>query len=314
MIVMETVTFGGSGLDRAAHLRTKISDLLAGKQTCAIAIWNGKPLISTTSGNVLRLAPGHPIFSDSNGDFLFLGLEGETSVFATTLQNFDPHLDEPIDSAFLDRSTQSHPAVDEAEFAELRAIMAHLNPRDAELVATAKAVLGWHNSHRFCSACGQESNWADAGWRRHCPTCKTSHFPRTDPVVIMLVEHENKVLIGRSPGWPEGMYSLLAGFLEPGETIEAAVRREIFEEAGIKVGKVTYLASQPWAFPSSLMIGCWGEALNNEITLDINELEDARWISKKELSMASDGTHPTIRPARKGSIAHFLLERWLNHG
>ncbi len=152
---------------------------------------------------------------------------------------------------------------------------------------------------------------AMAGWQRDCPTCGAHHFPRTDPVVIMLITHGNSVLLGRSPGWPEGMYSLLAGFVEPGETIEAAVRREMFEEAGIRVGAVGYLASQPWPFPSSLMFGCRGEALDDEITIDPNEIEDAMWVSREEMMECFAGNNTRIKPARKGAIAHFLIWNWL---
>ncbi len=151
----------------------------------------------------------------------------------------------------------------------------------------------------------------EAGWRRTCTACGTQHFPRTDPVVIMLILHGNALLLGRSPAWPPTMYSLLAGFMEPGESIEAAVRREVFEETGVPVGKVDYLSSQPWPFPSSLMIGCVGQALAREITLDPNELEDARWISREGVMAALNGEDPEIRPARPGSIARFLIERWL---
>ena len=127
----------------------------------------------------------------------------------------------------------------------------------------------------------------------------------------MLITHGNSVLVGRSPGWPEGMYSLLAGFVEPGETLEAAVRREVLEEAGIPVGQVSYLASQPWPFPASLMFGCRGEALARAITLDPVELEDARWVSREEMATAFAGDHPVLLPARKGAIAQFLLRNWL---
>ena len=127
----------------------------------------------------------------------------------------------------------------------------------------------------------------------------------------MLITHGNSVLMGRSPGWPQGMYSLLAGFIEPGETLEAAVRREVFEEAGVRVGAVDYLSSQPWPFPASLMFGCRGEALSQEITIDPNEIENALWISREEMMDIFSGTHHTILPARKGAIAHFLLENWL---
>jgi NAD+ diphosphatase len=127
----------------------------------------------------------------------------------------------------------------------------------------------------------------------------------------MLITHGNRVLLGRGPTWPEGMYSLLAGFIEPGETIEAAVRREVFEESGVRVGAVGYLASQPWPFPASLMLGCRGEATSEAITLDPEELADARWVTREEMVSAFAGTHPLIKPSRKGAIARFLLENWL---
>ena len=152
---------------------------------------------------------------------------------------------------------------------------------------------------------------ADGGWRRSCPACGAQHFPRTDPVVIMLILHGNSVLLGRQAAWPPGMYSLLAGFMEPGESIEAAVRRETLEETGIAVGRVEYLASQPWPFPSSLMIGCRGEALTREIDRDLAELEDARWVTREQTVAALAGDDPDLRPARRGSIARFLIERWL---
>jgi len=146
---------------------------------------------------------------------------------------------------------------------------------------------------------------------RACPDCGARHFPRTDPVVIMLITHGNSVLLGRSPHWPEGMFSLLAGFVEPGETIEAAVRREVWEEAGVRVGAVDYLASQPWPFPASLMFGCRGAALSTEIVLDPVELEAAHWVSRERLMDVFAGRDEAITPARPGAIAHFLLRRWL---
>jgi len=150
-----------------------------------------------------------------------------------------------------------------------------------------------------------------AGWQRNCPACGAHHFPRTDPVVIMLVTRGNSVLIGRSPGWPDGMYSLLAGFVEPGETLEAAVRREVFEETGVRVGPVRYLASQPWPFPASLMFGCQGEALEGAITIDPAEIEDALWLTREEMVTVMAAAHPRIRAPRRGAIAHFLAEAWL---
>jgi NAD+ diphosphatase len=152
---------------------------------------------------------------------------------------------------------------------------------------------------------------AMAGWQRDCAACGGHHFPRTDPVVIMLITRGNSVLLGRSPGWPEGMFSLLAGFVEPGESIEAAVRREVFEEAGIRVGAVRYLSSQPWPFPASLMFGCSGDALDDAITIDPNEIEQALWITREDMMQVFADAHPQIRPPRKGAIAGFLLSHWV---
>ena len=197
---------------------------------------------------------------------------------------------------------------------QLWSLMATLQPDDLALYGGARSLTDWHARHRFCAQCGGDTKLAKGGWQRNCDSdegCGAQHFPRTDPVVIMLITHGNSVLVGRSPGWPEGMYSLLAGFVEPGETLEAAVRREVLEEAGIPVGQVSYLASQPWPFPASLMFGCRGEALARAITLDPVELEDARWVSREEMATAFAGDHPVLLPARKGAIAQFLLRNWL---
>ena len=150
-----------------------------------------------------------------------------------------------------------------------------------------------------------------AGWQRDCPECGTHHFPRVDPVVIMLITHGNNVLPWRSPGWPERVFSLLAGYVEPGETVEAAVRREVLEEAGIRVRQVAYLASQPWPYTSSLMIGCKGAAQNAEICIDSSEIDAALWISREDLIEVFAGRNDTIMPPRRGSIAYFLLQNWL---
>ncbi len=149
------------------------------------------------------------------------------------------------------------------------------------------------------------------GWQRECTSCKDTHFPRTDPVVIMLVTCGNNLLLGRSPGWPDGMYSLLAGFMEPGETLETAVRREVLEETGVRAGAVGYVATQPWPFPASLMIGCRATALTQELVLDPNEIEDALWISREELADVMAGVHPKIRSPRQGAIARYLMLQWL---
>ena len=311
----ETVTFGGSGLDRAAELRgdgdAQAAAIAAG-QAETILLWRGKPLVSAGAlDRLTRLPMDHPVLAQAR-PALLLGRDDGGLIFAHDISDWTPEgLDESALNQFRDETEQQHPALPGTVFAELRRIMTRLDARDAELAATAKAVEGWHLSHRFCARCGDESRRVQAGWQRSCDRCGGQHFPRTDPVVIMLITNGNSVLMGRSPGWPEGMYSLLAGFIEPGETIEAAVRREVFEEAGIEVGAVGYLASQPWAFPSSLMIGCFGEARTDNINIDPLEIEDARWFPREEILRAFAGEHPVLAPARKGAIAHFLLRNWL---
>lgn len=307
----ETVTFGGSGLDRAAEMRGQSESLKTHKQAHAVLLWRGKPMIS--GDELLRVPMDHPVMDDAAPAMIFLGREDGAPVFAADLSQWEPAGPEAETlNSFLDPSVQQHPAIADAAFAELRAVMTRLSPRDAELATTAKAVMEWHRSHRFCARCGGESQMTMGGWQRDCAACGGHHFPRTDPVVIMLITHGNSVLVGRSPGWPEGMYSLLAGFVEPGETIEAAVRREVFEEAGIRVGAVSYLSSQPWPFPASLMLGCAGDALNKDLTIDPEEIEDAMWVTREDMADAFVGNHPKLLPARKGAIAHFLLEAWLS--
>ena len=312
MRLAETVTFGGSGLDRAAHLRAQpkvLADLLARGRV--LPVWRGKPLL-TSDKTLSWVASDSPVLAQG-GAAVFLGLDGEMPRFACDISDWSPEAGaEAVAAGFFDQSVQHHPALGPDHlFMELRGVMTLLDARAAELAATAKAVLHWHRSHGYCATCGAASVISTGGWQRDCPACGAHHFPRTDPVVIMLITHGNRVLLGRSPGWPEGMYSCLAGFIEPGETIEAAVRREVLEEAGIRVGAVRYLASQPWPFPASLMLGCSGEALDDMITVDPAELEAALWISREDMVTVMAGEHPDIRPARKGAIAHFLIENWL---
>lgn len=304
----EAVMFGGSGLDRAAHLRTDPP------QGDVLPLWRGKVLMDT-SGEMrvpVFLPPDHDMFSVSKEPAVFLGMDDGAPRFARDMSAWTPEETAETLGAFTDPSEQHHPSLPETRlFVELRANMTHLTPRGAELVATGKALLEWHRTHRFCAKCGTPSNMSEGGWQRVCPDCKAHHFPRTDPVVIMLITHGNSVLMGRSPQWPEGMYSLLAGFVEPGETIEAAVRREVLEESGIRVGEVRYLSSQPWPFPTSLMFGCQGFATSTEITIDPVEIEDALWVTREEMMDSIAGANPEMRPARQGSIARFLIEKWL---
>lgn len=313
----EHVTFGGSGLDRAGEVRCNpaaLSTAMADPAARAIVFWKGKALISAERpAGLIRLALDHAALRDAGIPPILLGREDGAPVFAVDLSAWAPaDLDISTLGGFMDPSEQRHPGLpDWMIFVELRRVMTWLSPRDAELAATGKAVFGWHEIHRFCARCGAPTDVAHGGWQRICPSCGASHFPRTDPVVIMLITSGNSLLVGRSPGWPQGMYSLLAGFVEPGETLEAAVRREVFEEAGVRVGEVGYLASQPWPFPASLMLGCWGQATSKDITIDPVEIEDARWVTREEMMVVSQGHHPEIMPARKGAIAHFLIERWL---
>jgi len=183
----------------------------------------------------------------------------------------------------------------------------HLPP-----LAEAKAMLHWHARHRFCANCGAPTEMVDAGWKRACPSCKVEHFPRTDPVVIMLAVRGDKGLLGRSGRFASSMWSCLAGFVEPGESVEDAVRRETMEEAGVKCGRVRYLFTQPWPFPMSLMIGCHAEALNEELTIDTNELVGARWFSKDECAAMLMRKHPeglTCPP--HVAIAHHIIRDWV---
>lgn len=317
MKLAETVTFGGSGLDRAAELRDDlavIEGLTNATDARAILFWRGKPLVEPARPAALvRLPMDHPVLACAQEAPIFLGREQACARFAVDISSWEPgEAATQTVGAFHDPSEQRHPELAaETCFAELRRVMTWLSARDAELAATGKAILGWHDTHRFCARCGAASRIVHAGWQRRCPACGTGHFPRTDPVVIMLITHGNSVLMGRSPGWPEGMFSLLAGFVEPGETLEAAVRREVFEEAGVEVGAVSYLASQPWPFPASLMMGCAGEALGRDIKIDPKEIEAARWFTREQMMDVFAGLVPDVLPARKGAIAHFLLENWL---
>ena len=187
-----------------------------------------------------------------------------------------------------------------------------MDPEDAALWGTARSLLAWHNRHRFCSNCGSATAPFRAGWGRRCTQCASDHFPRVDPVVIMLAEHRGRVLVGRQPQFPSGRYSALAGYVEPGESIEEAVARELGEEAGIAVSDVRYVASQPWPFPGALMIACLAEAESDALTLDPTELEDAFWVDRAGVAaaLAHDQAAPFIAPPHF-AIANTLFRRWL---
>ncbi|KAB1072126.1 NAD(+) diphosphatase [Methylobacterium planeticum] len=230
---------------------------------------------------------------------LFLGRLDGDPVFAAAIPP------EAADGFEADRAFRT---LDLRSIAAEDAVAAH----ELGLLATAKSLLAWHARHGFCANCGTATLLRAGGFRRECPTCEAHHFPRTDPVVIMLIRRGDACLLGRSPRFKEGMYSCLAGFLEPGETIEAAVRRETFEETAIRIGAVAYHASQPWPFPSSLMIGCIAEAESEAITIDPAELADARWFHRDAAAAMLAGTHPEgygVPPAM--AIAHILIRAFV---
>jgi NAD+ diphosphatase len=300
--------FRAGELDRAAHLRAADNarnDPLAR----TLVFWRGK-LLTIASGRPMSIGLEHHALADGREPPVLVGLTPEGPVFAADLALWSPPEDAATIGQFVDQSQQRHPAFAEAMFVEIRGLMPGLSRLEGELIATGRALIGWHAVHRFCSNCGTPTLAESSGWVRKCPQCGTQHFPRTDPVVIMAITRGEKLLLGRGASWPERMYSLLAGFVEPGETIEAAVRRETMEESAIAVGPVRYVASQPWPFPMSLMFGCHGEATSEAITIDPLELADARWVGRPEVLQILAGTHSSIAPPRPGAIAGALIEAW----
>jgi len=277
-----TNTFAGNPLDRASERRGDASWLrerLDDPDTLAVALWNGKPLVedgpqSRGGGpdKAVRIAY-LPIglareVAGSDQRMLFLGLWKGTAVYAVDLEGSPDPADGPLSGL--------------GRFEDLRAIALRLPGADAAILATAKAMFEWRRRHGFCPNCGQPTIAIDGGWKRVCEACRTEHFPRTDPVVIMLPTFGERCLLGRQAIWPKGMYSALAGFLEPGESIEEACAREIKEEAGLTAISVRYHSTQPWPYPSSLMIGLMAEVSDDQATPDQTELEAVRWFTREE--------------------------------
>ncbi len=311
---MPSFAFAGGGLDRSEVFRSDdqaIKCLLARSDAGVLVFWRGKILVNSNAG-LCRVPHEHLCVKDSN-DMTFVGISEGAPVFAATIRDWDCALGSvAAHDSIADRSEQIHPnAPAGSKFVNLRAVMNSLTAEDCEVAATAKALLDWHRSYQFCPACGHRLKQSQAGWQLHCTQCGQIHFCRISPVVIMLVLHRNSVLLGRSHGWPEGMHSLLAGFIEPGETVEAAVQRETFEETGVTVGRVEYVASQPWPFPNSLMFGFAAHADDSEILLDESELESALWVSRERLALVFDHRDESIRPPRRGAIAEYLMRLWL---
>jgi NAD+ diphosphatase len=250
----------------------------------------GDPGTALLPAAVLRKLPGHH-------EQVFLGTLRDRPVIATLAA---PEAAELF---------QSDPAF---EVTDLRSIAVRglVPAEELGILAMAKSMLDWHARHRFCANCGAPTDAAQAGFRRDCSACGTQHFPRTDPVVIMLIARGDKCLLGRQSRFAPKMYSCLAGFLEPGETIDDAVRRETFEEAGVRVGKVEYVTSQPWPFPSSIMIGCIGEAESEDIVIDRTELEDARWFSREDIRRMLAEEHEEFAAPSPIAIARHLIREW----
>lgn len=303
-----TIPLSGNPLDRADALRDQseaLSELRAAPGARLLCLHQGKPPIDLSQSPTLAWTTISPAALGAARDApVLLGLEGGAARFAVDLTANDAP-----------EALGLWPSP--PKFIDLRSIAMELPPGQASIAAEAKSLLDWHQSHRHCARCGVESALARGGWRRDCPRCEAKHFPRVDPVVIMLIvhrsaEHGERLAIGRQHIWPEGLYSLLAGYVEPGETIEEAARRETQEEAGVEVGRVRLLASQPWPWPSTLMIGCYAEALTDTLVPDRAELEDVRWITRDELRQAFSGDHPVVVAPRRDAIARVLTEAWLD--
>ena len=294
-----TFAAGGRDLDRASHLRRDSATLLTQADARLLPQWQDKTLID--------LSGERPALGWVTPEVGLVALAGEPPVFLGRYQETPCFT---ADFSGLDGETVHSRFGASVKFIDLRSIAGQLTQAETTIIAAAKGVIGWHRLHPFCARCGAASVPDDAGWRRKCPTCGALHFPRTDPVVIMLVTRGDKVLLGRQSVWAPGLYSLLAGFMEPGETIGDAVRRETHEETSVRIGRVRFLASQPWPFPANLMLGCWAEALTEEIVIDA-EIEDACWVSRAEMAMALNGEHPHFASPRADSIARWILTAWV---
>ncbi len=283
----EVHTFAGGPLDRAGHRRTD-ADWLAAKlkdpSTRIVPLWKLQPLVTPRRDGIGWLSPSDVEgYTMSGVPTIFIGEDAEgVAHFAIDVTSFED-------------ANRSEPFTNVGKFMDLRAIALQLPMGDPSTLGTAKAILDWNARHQFCAVCGNATEMRECGYMRKCSNgeCNAEHFPRTDPVVIMLAVRGDDCLIGRQPMFPPNMYSALAGFIEPGENIEEAVRREIMEEAGITVSDVRYHSTQPWPWPSSLMIGCFADAETSDITVDGLELEEARWVSRSLIKDVMNGATDT---------------------
>jgi NAD+ diphosphatase len=299
----EIYCFAGNPLDRVSQRRQDagwVASLLEDPATRVLPLHGLKPQIRHSSATALEwqsVAPWRPLIDDGC-TLILLGMREDRAYFA------------------LDATSAEMPSYGDSVAMDARAAAPIIDGGEAAILAEARSLIDWHVRHRYCAQCGTPSAVVSGGWVRHCPNCKAHHFPRVDPVVIMLAVRGERCLLGRGHRRPGARFSCLAGFMEPGETPEEAVRREVFEESGIRVGRVRYLASQPWPFPSSLMMGFLGEALTEEITIDPEELAEVRWFERDEvLEMVersrSDDPVPglaTLPPPL--AIGHQIARRW----
>ncbi|HMJ93925.1 MAG TPA: NAD(+) diphosphatase, partial [Allosphingosinicella sp.] len=272
---------------RADHLRldeAKLAELAAHEAARLLRLAELDPVL----GEDGRLAWVSLSEAEGEAELIFLGLEGETPLFA------------PLVRAQLGQRAWS-----------VFRTLGLMSPEETAIWGAARSLIEWHNRHLFCGHCGAPTTPFRGGWGRRCSGCRLEHFPRVDPVVIMLAEHDGKVLIGRQPQYPAGRFSALAGFIEPGESIEEAVARELNEEAGLIVSNVRYIASQPWPFPGQLMIACVAEAQSDEVVLDRKELDDAMWVDRAQVkaALAGDPAAAFLAPP-PFAIAHSLLRAW----
>ncbi len=299
--------YTGSPLDRASALRDDeawITSRLADPASLFVPVWRSRTLVQ--GDGIQGDAPPQAVFLTSlaaeavrmeGGPWAFLGLQAEQAVFAVDVSAVDDPL--PLLPAEIGR------------FEDLRALAGTLEASDAAILAHARGLMHWRLRHRFCGVCGSPCEPRSAGHAMACPNCGAQHFPRTDPAVIMLIHRGDRVLLGHSQRFPNSaMYSTLAGFVEPGESLEEAVAREVFEETGVRVGAVRYHSSQPWPFPASIMLGFYGEGLSDAITIQADELRDARWFTRDELC---DPVANGFNLPRRDSIARRLIEDWIDH-
>ena len=282
------LSFTGSRLDRADHVRAD-PERLAGYMNWKARVLALDGLIPALDDSN-RLVWGTLADVPEDAELCFLGLDEGKACFAAVPPRGDatPRMANP----------------------QLWSLMATLQPDDLALYGGARSLTDWHARHRFCAQCGGDTKLAKGGWQRDCTNCGASHFPRTDPVTIMLVEHEGRLMLGRGLGWPEGRFSALAGFVEPGESIEEAVAREVLEEAGVRVRDVTYVASQPWPFPSQLMIGCHSHTDSDELTIDETEMAEVEFFTRAQVQAAMAGDGLFVAPPPH-AIAHHLMQWWI---